>query len=324
MNTKNTARKGFTTVELVIVIAVIAILATVLIPTFSNLIEKANLSSDKQNVRNMNICLTTEIASKIKADKPEDFGAVKELLKEYGYGKDDNFIAKTKGHSIRWFIDDTNGDKKSVIVLVNAENIVVFPEEYKDKNINASDIRKFFDLSLPAATITIKENPKVLDDKGNETEEPIKVDGIPLSVLYTFEADLQTNTNYGNWVAEYYVAVDLPENSPPVTLTIAGEYGTYGWMPITEEFPGDVVDIPLLETYGLGYFTYSLVQSQVAVFHCGVVGDEEGGADQGVKLTVELRLTKSVWSDDYGPEGGFVPKDGGEQKVLGIFEYVYK
>ena len=44
MNKKNN-RKGFTTVELVIVIAVIAILATVLIPTFSNLIGKANESN---------------------------------------------------------------------------------------------------------------------------------------------------------------------------------------------------------------------------------------------------------------------------------------
>ncbi|MBE6943869.1 MAG: type II secretion system protein [Ruminococcaceae bacterium] len=44
MNKKNN-RKGFTTVELVIVIAVIAILATVLIPTFSNLINKANDSN---------------------------------------------------------------------------------------------------------------------------------------------------------------------------------------------------------------------------------------------------------------------------------------
>ncbi len=44
MNKKNN-RKGFTTVELVIVIAVIAILAAVLIPTFSNLISKANESA---------------------------------------------------------------------------------------------------------------------------------------------------------------------------------------------------------------------------------------------------------------------------------------
>lgn len=47
MNKKNN-RKGFTTVELVIVIAVIAILATVLIPTFSSLINKANESSRDQ------------------------------------------------------------------------------------------------------------------------------------------------------------------------------------------------------------------------------------------------------------------------------------
>ena len=48
---KNVARKGFTTVELVIVIAVIAILATVLIPTFSGLIEKAHASAAIQETK---------------------------------------------------------------------------------------------------------------------------------------------------------------------------------------------------------------------------------------------------------------------------------
>lgn len=41
-------KKGFTIVELVIVIAVIAILAAVLIPTFSGIIQKANASSAQQ------------------------------------------------------------------------------------------------------------------------------------------------------------------------------------------------------------------------------------------------------------------------------------
>ena len=40
--------KGFTIVELVIVIAVIAILAAVLIPTFSGVIQKANQSAAQQ------------------------------------------------------------------------------------------------------------------------------------------------------------------------------------------------------------------------------------------------------------------------------------
>ena len=51
MNQKK--KKAFTIVELVIVIAVIAILAAVLIPTFSNIVDKANDSSALQNGRNM-------------------------------------------------------------------------------------------------------------------------------------------------------------------------------------------------------------------------------------------------------------------------------
>ena len=39
-------RKGFTIVELVIVIAVIAILSAVLIPTFVGIVKKAKLSND--------------------------------------------------------------------------------------------------------------------------------------------------------------------------------------------------------------------------------------------------------------------------------------
>lgn len=45
-------KKGFTIVELVIVIAVIAILAAVLIPTFSNVIESANKASDLSEAQN--------------------------------------------------------------------------------------------------------------------------------------------------------------------------------------------------------------------------------------------------------------------------------
>ena len=48
---KKMNRKGFTIVELVIVIAVIAILAAVLIPTFSGIVDKANNSSVIQETR---------------------------------------------------------------------------------------------------------------------------------------------------------------------------------------------------------------------------------------------------------------------------------
>ena len=47
---KKMNKKGFTIVELVIVIAVIAILAAVMIPTFGGIIKKANLSAVQQEV----------------------------------------------------------------------------------------------------------------------------------------------------------------------------------------------------------------------------------------------------------------------------------
>lgn len=69
---KKSVKKGFTIVELVIVIAVIAILAAVLIPTFSSLIEKANESSDIQAVREMNIALMNEEALTAKSRRTSE------------------------------------------------------------------------------------------------------------------------------------------------------------------------------------------------------------------------------------------------------------
>ena len=52
MKRKNN-RKGFTIVELVIVIAVIAILATVLVPTFGDMIEKSKQTAIIEEAKNL-------------------------------------------------------------------------------------------------------------------------------------------------------------------------------------------------------------------------------------------------------------------------------
>lgn len=63
---KRDGKKGFTIVELVIVIAVVAVLAAVLIPTFISIVKKANTSSDIQLVKNLNIILASEAAAEGK------------------------------------------------------------------------------------------------------------------------------------------------------------------------------------------------------------------------------------------------------------------
>ena len=59
--TKKNKRRGFTIVELVIVIAVIAILAAVLIPTYANLVKKANEAKAQAEAKN----LVTEMLANI-------------------------------------------------------------------------------------------------------------------------------------------------------------------------------------------------------------------------------------------------------------------
>ena len=62
---KKTNKKGFTIVELVIVIAVIAILAGVLIPTFGGIVETANENKALQEVKN---AYTATLADDISND----------------------------------------------------------------------------------------------------------------------------------------------------------------------------------------------------------------------------------------------------------------
>ena len=77
-------KRAFTIVELVIVIAVIAILAAVLIPTFTTLIDKANESNDIALVKNLN----TALVSKEATDEVNTMQDALDAAYEYGYTVD--------------------------------------------------------------------------------------------------------------------------------------------------------------------------------------------------------------------------------------------
>lgn len=69
---RNNKRRAFTIVELVIVIAVIAILAAVMIPTFGGIIKKANISADTQIAASMNTQLSIYKAEGNKIETEAD------------------------------------------------------------------------------------------------------------------------------------------------------------------------------------------------------------------------------------------------------------
>ena len=92
---RNTNKKGFTIVELVIVVAVIAILAAVLIPTFSGVIRKANESKDTQLIKNLN----TALAANVDGDKT--MAGALAAAAEFGYDIS-KINAKANGNTILW------------------------------------------------------------------------------------------------------------------------------------------------------------------------------------------------------------------------------
>ena len=125
---KRTNKKGFTIVELVIVIAVIAILAAVLIPTFVSLTQKANRSADQQAVVQMNKLLTAEAAG---GEGPQKIQDVKAILAENGYNH--KLDPLFEGYSFAWIAE------KNVIVLVEDEK-VVYPKKYADYDFSKVEL----------------------------------------------------------------------------------------------------------------------------------------------------------------------------------------
>ena len=118
---KRNNKKGFTIVELVIVIAVIAILAAVLIPTFAGIIKKAQLSSDQQAVRNMNVALAA-------SGDLEGINAVIDALAENGFNSEKALIPVSKGYKFMW------SAAANCIVLLDETGAVVYPADIEYAN----------------------------------------------------------------------------------------------------------------------------------------------------------------------------------------------
>ena len=116
----NLKKKGFTIVELVIVIAVIVVLAAVLIPTFSSIVKKSKIAADVQTVKNLNTIVVTEGTA---------IGGIKTahdaIVAASNNGYDVTHISPTAdGRTIAW-----DGTNYRFILLDNGE--LVFPKDNK-------------------------------------------------------------------------------------------------------------------------------------------------------------------------------------------------
>ena len=174
---RNTNKKGFTIVELVVVVAVIAILAAVLIPTFSGVIAKANLSADQKAVSTMNTAIAMEGAETLE----EAMAA----LEKHNINAE-KLIPVSKGYSFIWN-DDTNKielvegvvdesvdeAKKNIAVAVNST------EAFIDAiNDDLKYIKLEGDIAYPEFSLTIDSGYVTIDLNGHTITLPEFNNGI--------------------------------------------------------------------------------------------------------------------------------------------------
>ena len=140
---KRTNKKGFTIVELVIVIAVIAILAAVLIPNISNLVKKANASADESLVRNLNTALSMDV------EKHQTMDAALEAAKTNGGYDLTTIVTKNNDNKILW---DSKNDC-FVYMKKGASKPTYLPNTQEVKDVKDWDLFEILDKLPEGGTI---------------------------------------------------------------------------------------------------------------------------------------------------------------------------
>ena len=166
-------RKGFTIVELVVVIAVIAILTAVLIPTFAGIVNKAKLSDD------ITFCVAVNTDISIIAID-NDIKTCKQLFKNLlstGY-KYSDFKCRSEGN--HFVYDQINNmiamfDKDFNVVYstqtLSAKSWLIIDDETKvDLFLNSTSIYGVLIINESSVTQVEKENQPIYANETNLTE----------------------------------------------------------------------------------------------------------------------------------------------------------
>ena len=210
---RSKSKKGFTIVELVIVIAIIAILAAVLIPTFSSLLKKANQSADQQAVHQMNVALAAEEAF----GAPGDIAAALAVLEKAGLNGE-NYQPLTADTSFYW------NKKLNRVVIADGENQVIYPEEYAGQfeGVTVEETKDgdcaWFSLVRPAGkysvTYTVDNSKYVVRFYEDRTDN-----GSGSDPRYTYHAVAHTSEQYENGsVVTFWT--DADEETGMITFTV--------------------------------------------------------------------------------------------------------
>ena len=281
---KTALRRAFTITELVIVIAVIAILAAVLIPTFTSLINRANQSADTQTVKNLNTILASEEAFGNRAETIDE--ALAQAL-EGGY-KVENLTPTGEGYDIVW--DQTNNR----FALVDASGKKIYGDASTPDNISGQEYWKITDDASKASDNTFSwylTEDALSSDGGTVESYTItsatslnlsaftELKTVTISDTATGEINLTTNSED----VEIVTGKTKSETAP--TINLYGTAGTVGALSNNNSMMGG--DFGMNSLHVFGFVDRILVKS-------GKVVAESGSTINEIMVTSNARALTNI------------------------------
>ncbi len=219
-------RRAFTITELVIVIAVIAILAAVLIPTFTSLVNRANESADIQTVKNLNTILSSEEAFGNRANTIEE--ALEQAL-DGGY-KVENLTPTGDGYDIVW---DKENNR---FALVDDAGNKIYGDASTPDTISGDNFWKITDdMSKTDSNFSwyLTEDALASDDGTTETVEITSSVNLNLSAYTDLKtvtiSDTATGTiNLTTNSEDVNISIGTTTTTNSATINLYGTAGTIG------------------------------------------------------------------------------------------------
>lgn len=300
-------KKGFTVVELTIVVSVIAILSAVLIPTFASITKKARQTADQQAVNTLNKTLALEADN-----KPEDITEVIKLMAENNYDVED-YKPLIKDNFFYWV------ESENAIVIADETNKVLYPAQYTDLTYTKNNWWTLTGKIEEDDSWTVNTDGLVevdtagklvslMDMLSNNKKKADKVTEIKL----TDDIDMKGSTQNFNVdkLADWFNDIVFDGNDKTIsnyridknsqlgdfsgTNTTAYGYGFFGTIPLGCEvtvknvtfsnvFVGDTADYSTTSMFGViaGNVKGSLTIENVTIKDCTLTGEKKVGAAVG-------------------------------------------